>query len=136
MKATYRKILVLNSFNDAILKLKLSSEDYAVISKLAKVVKKLQFRVEEFQEAVEDLRLDHCMKDGLRIIRENGQLQWTAEGEKNFRKAYKELLETEVEIDDITPMNYSEIQELIPNGGAGDWEDVKDSLSGFFEYHS
>ena len=136
MKTTYRKILVLNSFNDAIGKLNLSPDEYTVISKLTKVVKKLQHKVEEFQEAVEDLRLDHCMKDGLRIIRENGQLQWTAEGEKAFRKAYKSLLETEVEIDNIQPMNYSEIQELIPNGGAGDWEDVKDSLSGFFEYHS
>lgn len=133
MKSTYKKILVLQSFNDAVAKLNLPADDYAVISKLAKNVKKLQQYVEQFQEAVEDLRLDHCMKDGLKIIRENGQLQWTADGEKAFRKAYKHLLEEEVEVDSsITPMSYKEISELIPNNGAGDWEDVKESLMGFF----
>lgn len=135
MTITYKKLLVIQAFNDAVVKSNFSADEYAVIGRLAKLVKKLTPQIEEFQEMVEDLRLDYCMKDGLKILRENGQLQWTAEGEKGFRKAYKELLNTTLELDGITPLSYNEILALLPPS-SGDWEDVKENLSPFFEYHT
>ena len=127
-------MFVVQSLNDSVAKLNLSAEDYAVIGRLSKLVKKLSPKIEEFQEEIEDLRLDHCMKDGLKIIRENGQLQWTVEGEKAFRRAYKSLLEKEVELDDITPINYADIIALALKGQVAEWEDVKDSLGNLFVY--
>lgn len=134
MTVTFKQILVLQGFQDALAKLKLNTEDYAVLSKLQKVVKKLIPHIEEMQEMVEDLRLDHCYKEGTKIVRENGQLQWTAEGEKAFRKAYKELLTQEVDVD-VQPLNYADILHLLPPnaGDVNNWDDVKDSLSPFFE---
>jgi len=136
MTVSYKNILVLQGFQEAVAKLNLSAEDYAVISKLSKAVKKLTSELENFQEMVEDLRLDHCYKEGTKIVRENGQLQWSAEGEKAFRKAYKELLVKQVEVD-IQPMNYAELLPLLPESASetNKWDDVKESLSPFFEYN-
>jgi hypothetical protein len=133
MKVTYKKILIVQNLNESVQKLGYAAEDYIVLGKLTKLVKKLAGHIEAFQELVEDAKLDHCMKDGLKIIRENGQLQWTAQGEKDFRKAYKEILETEVEVD-ATPIQYTELVALVPSkNDIGEWEDVKNSLSPFFE---
>jgi hypothetical protein len=136
MKVSYKKIFILQNFNESLGKLNLETSDYAVLEKLSKVVKKLAGEVENFNESIEDLRLDHCMKDGHKIVRENNQLQWTAEGEKAFRKAYKELLNQEVEIDEsIKPLSYNEILSLLPNTTSMSWEDVKENLEPFFEYN-
>lgn len=136
MTVSYKNILVLQGFQEAVAKLNLSAEDYAVISKLNKAIKKLTPELENFQEMVEDLRLDHCYKEGTKIVRENGQLQWSAEGEKAFRKSYKELLTKEVDVD-VMPMNYAELLPLLPDSASetNKWDDVKESLSPFFEYN-
>jgi hypothetical protein len=131
---TYKKLMFFQNYNDSVSRLGLNADDYAVIGRMSKLIKKLNPKFEEFQEMVEDLRLDHCMKDGLKIVRENNQLQWTAEGEKSFRKAYKQLLETEVEVEDFTPLSYNEILSLLPNNVNGRWEEVEEILSPFFEY--
>ena len=134
MIVTYKNILVIQSLQEAVAKLQLSAEDYACVAKLNKAVKKLAPHSENFQEAVEDLRLDNCYKEGNKIVRENGQLQWTAEGEKAFRKAYKELLAQEVEVD-VQPMSYPALLEVFPKQAqaTNKWEDVEESLSPFFE---
>lgn len=133
MIVTNKNILVMQSFQEAVAKFQLSAEDYAPVAKLAKVIKKLTPHVEAFQESVEDLRLDHCYKEGNKIVREEGQLQWSAEGEKAFRKAYKALLTEEVDVD-VQPMNYAEFFDIIPKQAqAGNkWEDVEEALSPFF----
>jgi hypothetical protein len=133
MKVTYKNILVLQSFQEAIAKFNLSSEDYVVIAKINKTVKKLADNISDFQESVEDLRLDNCYKEGSKIVRENNQLQWSAEGEKAFRKAYKELLNEEVEVN-VEPINYSELFAILPKEAqAGNkWEDVEEALTPFF----
>ena len=133
MKVTYKNILILQSFQEAIAKFNLSSEDYVVIAKINKAVKKLADNISDFQESVEDLRLDNCYKDGSKIVRENGQLQWSAEGEKAFRKAYKELLNEELEVN-VEPINYSELFAILPKEAqkGNKWEDVEDALSPFF----
>jgi hypothetical protein len=133
MKVTYKNILVLQSFQEAITKFNLSSEDYVVIAKINKTVKKLADNISDFQESVEDLRLDNCYKEGSKIVRENNQLQWSAEGEKAFRKAYKELLNEEVEVN-VEPINYSELFAILPKQAqaSNKWEDVEEALTPFF----
>jgi hypothetical protein len=133
MKVTYKNILVLQSFQEAIAKFNLSSEDYVVIAKINKTVKKLADNISDFQESVEDLRLDNCYKEGSKIVRENGQLQWSAEGEKAFRKAYKQLLNEEVEVN-VEPINYSELFDILPKEAQANnkWEDVEEALTPFF----
>jgi len=133
MIATYKNILVMQSFQEAIAKFQLSAEDYVPVAKLAKVIKKLTPHTEAFQESVEDLRLDHCYKEGNKIVREDGQLQWSAEGEKAFRKAYKSLLTEEVDVD-VQPMSYTELFDILPKQAQvnNKWEDVEEALSPFF----
>lgn len=133
MKVTYKNILVMQNLQEAIVKMNLSSEDYVAVVKLNKIVKKLAPIIENFQEMVEDLRLDHCYKEGNKIVRENGQMQWTADGEKAFRKAYKELLSTEVDVD-AQAINYSELYDILPKAAQANnkWEDVEENLSPFF----
>lgn len=133
MVTTYKKILTVNSFQEAVSKLELSGDDYVAVAKLNKLVKKLAPATEQFQELVEDLRLDHCYKDGAKIVRENGQFQWTAEGEKAFRKAYKELLEKEVSVE-VSPISYSDIYAILPKAAqaANKWEEVQETLSPLF----
>lgn len=96
-------------------------------------MKKLATYIEEFQEAVEDLKLDNCYKEGNKIVRENGQLQWTAEGEKAFRKSYKELLSQELDVD-VDPISFPDFYEVLPESAksANKWEDVEETFSPFF----
>jgi hypothetical protein len=136
MKVKYKNIVVLQNFNEAVGKLNLSTEDFAVIGRLSKLSKKMNAKMEELQEMIEDLRLDFCMKEGQKILRENGQLQWTVDGERAFRKAYKNLMEKEVELDDFNQINYADIIALLPKGQVAEWEDVKENLGDFFVYIS
>jgi hypothetical protein len=136
MKVKYKNIVVLQNFNEAVGKLNLSTEDFAVIGRLSKLSKKMNAKMEELQEMIEDLRLDFCMKEGQKILRENGQLQWTVDGERAFRKAYKNLMEKEVELDDFNQINYADIIALLPKGQIAEWEDVKENLGDFFVYIS
>lgn len=133
MKVTYKNILFMQNLQSAISNLNLSADDYAVISKVNKLVKKLAPHLEDFQESVEDLKLDHCYKDGQKIVRENGQLQWTADGERAFRKSYKELLNKELDVD-VEAINFSDFYEVLPEAAkaANKWEDVEETFSPFF----
>lgn len=133
MITTYKQILALQQMWEAISKLDLSEQDYLPVAKLSKTIKKLKPNLEDFQEMVEDLRLDNCYKEGVKIVRVDGQLQWTAEGEKSFRKEYKALLAGEVNVD-VQPMNYKELFSILPlNAQAGgSWEDVEEILTPFF----
>jgi len=134
MIATYKKILALYALQEGLSKLNLSAETYLPVAKLDRTIKKLKPIFDEFQEMVEDLRLDNCYKEGARIVRVDGQLQWSAEGEKAFRKSYKELIEKEVELGDVQPMNYEELFNILPSQAKVDagWEDFEETLSPFF----
>ena len=101
------------------------------------MVKKFSTHYDEFDELTEDLRLDHCYKEGSKIVRdEKGNYQWTAEGEKAFRKAYKELLVKEISLPDYTPINYYELGMALPTEflKQNPWEMMSEVLSPFFTY--
>jgi hypothetical protein len=137
MKAitTYKNLLQLQEFSKAVSKID-GISDYHPVLKLNRLVKKALKGLDEFNEIVEDLRIDHCEKDNERIVRVDGQLQWTAEGEKAFRKAYKALLAQEVEVNYDEVLSYPQILSVIPGELVVEnnpWEDVEEFLSPFFE---
>jgi hypothetical protein len=132
---TYKNLLTLRAFNDLIGKSAENGADVMPVYHLSRLVKKLSSFFEEYEEAVEDLRLDHCYKENNKIIRdESGRLQWTAEGEKAFRKATKELLAQEVSIPQFTPLSYADLCAVMPEGfaKANPWEVMAEALAPFY----
>jgi hypothetical protein len=134
----YKSLLVLKSFNEQLQKGIEGAEDILPLVQLKKVVKKFSDKYEEFEESVEDLRLDHCYKEGTKIVRDDkGNYQWTAEGEKAFRKAYKELLNSEVPLPyDFKPLNYYELGMALPPTflTQNPWEMMSEVLGPFYTY--
>jgi len=134
----FKTLLMLRSFNDQLQKNIEDADSILPLVQLKKVVKKFTAKYEEFDETVEDLRLDHCFKEGTKIVRDDkGAYQWTAEGEKAFRKAYKELLNKEVQLaEDFKPLNYYELGMALPADflKANPWEAMSEVLAPFYTY--
>lgn len=134
----FKTLLMLRSFNEQLQKNIEGSENIIPLVQLKKVVKKMTDKYEEFDETVEDLRLDHCFKEANKIVRdEKGNYQWTAEGEKAFRKAYKDLLNKEVYLaDDFKPLNYYELGMALPADflKQNPWEAMAEVLAPFYTY--
>lgn len=132
---TYKKLLQLKTFANSVNNLQ-DVNDLALIVKLQKIAKKACKPLDDFEEQVEDLRLDHCYKENGRIVRgANGEYQWTAEGEKAFRKAYKELVVQEVETHYDATISFAEFVEVLPDEKSkalNTWEDLSEILSPFF----
>jgi hypothetical protein len=135
----YKNILLLRSFNEQLQKVD-GAESIVPLVQLKKLVKKFSDKYEEFDETVEDLRLDHCFKEGNKIVRDDkGNYQWTAEGEKSFRKAYRELLSTEFLVPaDIKPLNYYELGMALPVEflKQNPWEAMGEVLTPFYVYET
>lgn len=133
--ANFKSLLMLRSFNEQLQKVE-GADAITPLINLKKVVKKFSDKYEQFEESVEDLRLDHCYKEGSKIVRdERGNYQWTAEGEKAFRKAYKELLNAPVELpEDFKPLNYYELSMALNSDflKQNPWEAMSEVLSPFY----
>jgi hypothetical protein len=133
MSITFKSLLTLRSFNEALSKSE-GAADLAPITQLSRLIKKFAPLYEEFEECVEDLKLDHCYKEGQKIVRdEKGQFQWTAEGEKAFRKGYKELLNKPFS-PEFLPLSYKALCEAMPEGFAANnpWEVMGEVLFPFY----
>jgi hypothetical protein len=134
----FKTLLMLRSFNEQLQKNIEGADDILPLVQLKKVVKKFTDKYEEFDESLEDLRLDHCFKEGNKIVRDDkGAYQWTAEGEKAFRKAYKALLNTEVMLPaDFKPLNYYELGMALPADfmKANPWDAMAEALAPFYTY--
>jgi hypothetical protein len=134
MTVSNKQLLTLRSFNEMLAKTP-DAADIMPINHLARLVKKFSSLYEKYDEALEDLRLDHCYKEGSKIVRdEKGNFQWTAEGEKAFRKEYKALLESEITLPDFAALNYDNLCE-----GMGEtftknnpWDAMSEVLAPFY----
>ena len=75
-----------------------------VIKKLVKFAEKLKPYQEEYATKVQELRLDNAAtdKDGVLILKEDGDYKFTKEGLKKLQEQIKELGEKEF---DFTPIN-------------------------------
>lgn len=134
MTVTNKQLLTLRSFNEMLAKTP-DAADLMPITHLSRLMKKFSSLYEECDEALEDLRLDHCFKEGNKIVRdEKGQFQWTAEGEKTFRKEYKALLNKEVSLPEFTPLNYGALCDVMVGDYAKNnpWDVMAEVLAPFY----
>lgn len=97
-------------------------------------MKKFKTLAEQLEEEIEDLRLDYCYKENDRIVRDSvGNYQWTAEGEKAFRRAYKSLMEKEIIAPQFEKLNWQELEQVVPQGFLiADLENLEETLSEFY----
>lgn len=74
------------------------------IKKLQKIGAKLKPYVDSYNEAIEDIRLDHAHTDeqGCLILDEKGGYKFTKEGLKNMNKAVTKYLDSEFEVYQFT----------------------------------
>lgn len=130
----FKNIIQIIAFSDKLQGGIENSNDIVPVVQLRKVVKKLKSLTEQFEEEVEDLRLDYCYKENERIIRDSvGNYQWTAEGEKAFRKAYKTLLQKEVIAPAFEKLNWQELEQVVPIGFlTADLENLEETLTQFY----
>lgn len=132
---TYKKAIILKNFNDGVKSLP-EVDDYAPVIQLGKLAKKLQPILEQLTEEIDDLRIEHCNKDNNKITRDaQGNYEFTADGERAFKKAHKELLSKEVEFD-FTPLSYAELCQVLPADFArqNPWDVVGEVLEPFYFY--
>jgi hypothetical protein len=132
---TYKKAIILKNFNDGVKSLP-EVDDYAPVIQLGKLAKKLQPILEQLTEDIDDLRIEHCNKENNKITRDaQGNYEFTADGERAFKKAHKELLSKEVEFD-FTPLSYAELCQVLPADFAkqNPWEVVGEVLEPFYFY--
>lgn len=105
---------------------------------LNRMAKKVLKPLEEYEEALETLRIKHCLKDSAtnKIVKnEKGQYEFDAEGNLAFIEAVKNLQKTKVEISVETTLPYSELLATLPVQARPylQWEDVEDVLSPMYE---
>lgn len=111
-----------------------NNEDVAPRVLLARVSKKINKALEDYEEALETIRIKHCLKDKdtNKIIRnEKGQYEFDAEGTLAMIKEIKDLQKTSVEISFDTVLPYSDLLATLPAQAQPywQWEDVSDVLS-------
>lgn len=134
MSVTNKQLLTLRSFSEMLAKTP-DAADLMPIAHLSRLTKKFSSLYEDYDEALEDLRLDHCYKEGNKIVRdEKGNFQWTAQGEKTFRKEFKGLLNKEVELPEHSPLSYADLCEVMGEGFAKNnpWEAMSEALAPFY----
>jgi len=134
MSVTNKNLLTLRSFSEMLSKTP-DAADLMPIAHLSRLTKKFSSLYEAYDEALEDLRLDHCYKEGNKIVRDDkGNFQWTAEGEKAFRKEFKALLNTEVELPEHMPLSYDALCDVMGNDFAKNnpWEVMSEALAPFY----
>ena len=85
-----------------------------VIKKLVKFIEKIKPYQEEYASKVQELRLDNAAtdKDGVLILKEDGDYKFTKEGLKKLQDQIKELGEKEFEFKPIEVVNSSGLKEF------------------------
>jgi len=112
----YKTLLMLRSFSEQLQKSVSDAENIIPLVQLKKVVKKFSDKYEEFDESTEDLRLDHCYKEGNKIVRD---------------------LHSEVQLpSDFKPLNYYELGMALPSDFLKNnpWEVMSEVLAPFYTY--
>ena len=130
---TFKKAFQLKNFHEAIKSIP-DLGDYPPVIQLGKLVKRLQPIFEDMNEAIDDIRIEHCNKENNKISRDvQGNYEFTAEGERAFKRGYKELLNQEVYFQ-FTALNYCELCQILPPDFEKNnpWEDVSEILEPFY----
>lgn len=136
---TYKQLLELFQFKKNIIQMTpdISDELAIPLIQLNRLVKKVTNKyIEDYQEKIEEGRLKFCLRnpDQSKVTGPNGEYLFSAEKELEFNKYCKEILNTEVEVDFNTTLEYSELFNILPEKVKKfwQWEDVEEYLSPFY----
>jgi len=113
---TYKNLLELvNNLNNEVVNQQVKGEDTKVSQKLSKIAKKLEKYANEYNEQVEEIRIDNASTDdkGVILKEEKGRYKFSKEGLKKVLKQIKELGEKEFIYEPINVVNPSGLEEFI-----------------------
>ncbi len=112
---TYKQLLELvNNLNNETVNQQVKGEDTKVSQKLGKIAKKLTKYVDEYNEQVEEIRIDNASTDdkGVILKEEKGGYKFSKDGLKKVMKQIKELNEKEFIYEKINVINPSGLEEF------------------------
>ena len=112
---TYKQLLELvNNLNNETVNQQVKGEDTKVSQKLGKIAKKLTKYVDEYNEQVEEIRIDNASTDdkGVILKEEKGGYKFSKDGLKKVMKQIKELNEKEFIYEKINVVNPSGLEEF------------------------
>lgn len=111
----YKQLLELvDNLNNEIRFQQVKGEDTKVSQKLGKIAKKLEKYVNEYNEQVEEIRIDNASTDdkGVILKEEKGGYKFSKDGLKKVLKQIKELNEKEFIYEKINIVNPARLEEF------------------------
>jgi hypothetical protein len=111
----YKNLLELvNNLNNEVVNQQVKGEDTKVSQKLSKIAKKLEKYANEYNEQVEEIRIDNASTDdkGVILKEEKGGYKFSKEGLKKVMKQVKELGEKEFTYEPINIVNPAGLEEF------------------------
>ena len=111
----YKQLLELvNELNQETVKQQVKGEDTKVSQKLGKIAKKLEKYINEYNEQVEEIRIDNASTDdkGVILKEEKGSYKFGKDGLKKVMKQIKELNEKEFIYEKINVVNPAGLEEF------------------------
>ena len=111
----YKQLLELvNNLNNEIINHQVKEQDTKVSQKLGKIAKKLEKYVNEYNEQVEEIRIDNASTDdkGVILKEEKGGYKFGKDGLKKVMKQIKELNEKEFIYEKINVVNPAGLEEF------------------------
>jgi hypothetical protein len=112
---TYKNLLELvNNLNNEVVNQQVKGQDTKISQKLGKVAKKLEKYVNEYNEQVEEIRIDNASTDdkGVILKEEKGGYKFSKDGLKKVMKQVKELGEKEFKYEPINVVNPAGLEEF------------------------
>lgn len=111
----YKQLLELvDNLNQETVKHQVKEQDTKVSQKLGKIAKKLEKYVNEYNEQVEEIRIDNASTDdkGVILKEEKGGYKFGKDGLKKVMKQVKELNEKEFTYEKINVVNPAGLEEF------------------------
>ena len=111
----YKELLELvNNLNNEVVNQQVKGEETKASQKLGKIAKKLEKYVTEYNEQVEEIRIDNASTDdkGVILKEEKGGYKFGKDGLKNVMKQIKELNEKEFTYETINVVNPAGLEEF------------------------
>jgi activator of 2-hydroxyglutaryl-CoA dehydratase len=112
---TYKQLLELvDNLNFETTQQQVKGEDTKISQKLGKIAKKLEKYANEYNEQVQEIRIDNASTDdkGVILKEEKGGYKFSKEGLKKVMKQIKELNEKEFIYEKINVVNPSGLEEF------------------------
>ena len=111
----YKELLELvNNLNNEVVNQQVKGEETKASQKLGKIAKKLEKYVTEYNEQVEEIRIDNASTDdkGVILKEEKGGYKFGKDGLKKVMKQIKELNEKEFMYETINVVNPAGLEEF------------------------